>query len=143
MDAPQQTGAPARPSTAVPTAGDGGLPVIDPVAWSEYMAPLGEAADEIVGLWLRELDARVAAIAHAAGLRDADALATAAHTLRGSSTYVGAARLANGCSRIEGLLRLGAPWPSIEALLPAVRRDAADARRALRAVAGPNDAPLG
>ena len=107
-------------------------PVIDPDAWALYMRPLGEAADEIVEIWQRELDRRVAAIADAAGRRDEPALADAAHTLRSSATYVGAARLAAACGRVERALAGRETWDVIDAEVPTIRREAFDASHALR-----------
>ena len=108
------------------------LPVLDLPATDAQLGALREAVvDELLGLWLGDLDDRVAAISTAAGAGDARALAFAAHKLRGSSMYVGATRLADSCVKIERLIDDLAAWPAIDAEIAPLRGHARDARAAL------------
>src|SRR4051794_10142130 len=92
------------------------LPVLDRAAIQAQLGPPGAAlVDEILGLWSADLDDRLGAISTAAGDRDAQGLAIAAHTLRGSSMYVGASRLADSCAEIERLINALGAWPVIDA----------------------------
>ena len=61
----------------------------------------GALVRKVVETFVREGATRIAAIERAAGGRDAPALASAAHALKGAAFNVGAAALAELCARLE------------------------------------------
>jgi HPt (histidine-containing phosphotransfer) domain-containing protein len=63
--------------------------------------PKGVLVRKVVGSFVREGKSRIAAIARAAGSRDAPALASAAHALKGAASNVGAAVIAELCAALE------------------------------------------
>lgn len=108
------------------------VPVLDSAAIHAQLGPPGSSlVDELLDIWLGDLDHRLRAITIAAGAGDVRALIIAAHTLRGSSMYVAATRLADSCAQIERLINDRAAWPVIDAAIGAVWRHAAEARAAL------------
>ena len=71
----------------------------------------GDAFQVIARMYLRDAPQHVAAVQEAAGRADADAVRGAAHTLRGGSANLGAARVAALCEEIEQRARDGAVPP--------------------------------
>ena len=114
------------------TCGVAPLPVLDRAAMHGQLGPPGAAlVDELLGLWLGDLDDRLEMITSAARNGQARALAIAAHTLRGSATYVAASRLASSCAEIERLIDSLAAWPAIDAAIGTLYGHAGEARAAL------------
>lgn len=108
------------------------VPVLDRAAILGQLGPPGAAlVDELLGLWLGDLDGRLETITRAARDGQPQALAIAAHTLRGSATFVAAARLASSCADIERLIDSLAAWPAIDAAIGELCGHAAEARAAL------------
>ncbi|HVL51628.1 MAG TPA: Hpt domain-containing protein [Actinomycetota bacterium] len=62
---------------------------------------------KFLGVFLADAEKQVERIRRAAQERDHEAVAIAAHTLKGSSYYVGAGRLADLCRRLEDLAEQG------------------------------------
>ena len=90
---------------------------------------------ELVGLILRDLPVRLAAIETAMTRRESVALKDAAHTLKGSASNLGGLRLAATCSAIEESAR-ESRWDTMDALRQRVRQDAADFEAALQPFRG-------
>jgi HPt (histidine-containing phosphotransfer) domain-containing protein len=110
-------------------------PAIDEKVLADLIRSLGDRAAEVLRLWLDTLDDRVAAIRAGAMDMDRQALAIAAHTLRGSASYVGASRLTDTCAEIERRLNAGmSAAAALHELVGRVERDAADAAEVLRAL---------
>jgi len=132
----------ASPSpTSIPPSGtdvglDGGAGVREATVDGEIVAALredlGGAVGELVGLYLRELPTRVAAVRAGVTARDGDAVAAAAHSLRGASATFGAAGLAALCAALEQAVREGrlADLAAAAAPLEALAAQTADALRA-------------
>jgi len=85
-------------------ARDSGAPLVN---WSRleeiesYDRKGGLLVHKVVGSFIREGRSRIAAIEGAARSRDAAALASAAHALKGAALNVGAAALAELCADLE------------------------------------------
>lgn len=109
--------------------------MLDEGALATLLASLGDHGREVIELWLSGLDERVEAIRSAARAGNTPGLAIAAHTLRGSAMYVGAARLVDSCAEIERQLHAGRAADAIDSVIYRVQRDAAAAADALRASA--------
>ncbi len=77
---------------------------------------------EVLGLFLAEASARLAAITVAALAGDGPALQRSAHALKGAAGTIGASALQAACGDLEEMGRLGERAPSAEAL-EAVRRE--------------------
>jgi HPt (histidine-containing phosphotransfer) domain-containing protein len=67
---------------------------------------------------------------------DRPALATAAHTLRGSAANVGAGRLSSGCAAVETSLRAPIDEAQLTALVAIVASEAEAAQAAMTTVTG-------
>ena len=106
-------------------------PVLDEEALARQLGSLGDHAAEVIELWIATLDERVEAIATATRAGVTQRLAIAAHTLRGSAMYVGAARLADHCAEIERQLHRGTEPVALQPLAAQIRRDASEAVAAL------------
>ena len=97
---------------------------IDPAAWEELRAMLGDEAEaglrELVDLFLEDALQLVSSVVVAQHNGDAAAMIMAVHALRSPSASLGARRLPELCRSIEDILRSPpAPWPQeeIDALL--------------------------
>jgi HPt (histidine-containing phosphotransfer) domain-containing protein len=62
---------------------------------------------EVIALFLADTPPRLEAIANALAARDADALALAAHALKGSAANVGAVAMQREAASLEALAREG------------------------------------
>ncbi|HZF10468.1 MAG TPA: two-component regulator propeller domain-containing protein [Thermoanaerobaculia bacterium] len=103
----------APPATAVADAAAGeGPPLLDPTYLDrlrQLEAATGRAlVAEVVGNFLDEAPRRLAEILEALANADPSQLAFAAHALKGSSSQLGAARLAALCGELETQARSGA-----------------------------------
>jgi CheY-like chemotaxis protein len=78
-------------------------PILDPAGLLGSTATLSPQHREIVELFLEEMPHRLAALSAAATRGDRSQVARLAHTLAGSSSSLGAARLAHACARLEAL----------------------------------------
>lgn len=67
----------------------------------ECDAPGANLSDELLQIYLNELQPRISAIREAIERADAPALTFAAHALKGSSTLIGALPLAELCLQLE------------------------------------------
>lgn len=107
-------------------------PVVDVHTLIERLGPFGaELASDLIGMWLADLDERVEAIGAAALRRDVMGRAVAVHTLRGSSIFVAAERLADDCAEIERRLNEGATIGALGGTIAQLEHDATDTRLAL------------
>jgi HPt (histidine-containing phosphotransfer) domain-containing protein len=57
---------------------------------------------EVIAVYLRDTPARLAALHEAVARTDAEALRRAAHSLKGSSSQIGAVQVARLCADLEG-----------------------------------------
>ena len=87
---------------------------------------------QLIDQYLAEATAQLAAIAGAVSQRDAPVLRAAAHTLKGSSSAVGANRLAAACEQLEMLARVP-NFDGVPALVSALGAEFALVRVALAA----------
>jgi len=93
-------------------------PALDTAAFSRLRTLDRDApgvVGEIVDLYLGDTPSRIASLRAAAARLDVEAMASVAHGLKGSSSYIGAREIEGLCAEIERLIRDG-------------RRDAAAAR---------------
>lgn len=100
-------------------------PVLDPAGLPTVNGRLSEPYREIVQLYRQEAVRRMAALGAAASLPDRLQAARIAHTLAGSSSSIGASRMAAACAALEAL----AKEPASETPLPSAggRADAGHA----------------
>jgi signal transduction histidine kinase/HPt (histidine-containing phosphotransfer) domain-containing protein/ActR/RegA family two-component response regulator len=84
-------------------------PIVDPAGLLGAGAQLSPQHREIVELFLEEVPRRLITLTTVAARGDRDQVARLAHTLAGSAYSLGAARLADACSRLETLVRSEAP----------------------------------
>ena len=82
-------------------------------------------SDELIDLFLGDLQPRLDAIDTALRQSEASALSVAAHALKGSSGILGAHRMVELCATLEQVARLG----SLEQAQPIIHRIAAEASR--------------
>jgi HPt (histidine-containing phosphotransfer) domain-containing protein len=87
-------------------------------------------SDELLALYLDELEPRLNAIRRAVEHRECKALAVAAHALKGSSALVGARLLTELCLRMERAGRAG-NVDMVRALMADLEREAVRVRQAL------------
>ena len=85
------------------------LPIIDPDAITNLRelnpGDNGEFLREIVGIYVEDTPKRLAELRGAFAAGDAPALTRAAHTIKGSSSNVGAAALRSAAERLEHMAR--------------------------------------
>jgi two-component system, sensor histidine kinase and response regulator len=106
---------------------------IDPIAIGRLLAgedDKGGYFNEVIGVFLSDLDQRVASAKAAAGSGDAAGLAAQAHALRGSCGHFGARPMMALCAEIERRARGGA-LEEIGQIVEALEREAARVRVAL------------
>jgi len=133
-DAPSGQAAVQAPAPTKPAPES--LPVLREESLSPYRVPDDPSVlGELVGLILRDLPVRLAAIEAAMTRRESVALKDAAHTLKGSASNLGGLRLAATCSAIEESAR-ESRWDTLETLRLRVRQDAADFEAALQPFLG-------
>jgi HPt (histidine-containing phosphotransfer) domain-containing protein len=99
----------------------------------ECDAPGAILSDEILELYLSQLNPRVAAIVEATKRPDATALTHAAHALKGSSVLVGALPMAELCDQLEQAGR-NDTISAAQSLLTPLQREASRLAEALEAV---------
>jgi CheY-like chemotaxis protein len=87
-------------------------PILDPAGLLGADAQLSPQHREIVELFLQEVPRRLMTLTTLAARGDRDQVARLAHTLAGSAYSLGAARLADACSRLETLVRGAAHAPN-------------------------------
>jgi signal transduction histidine kinase/CheY-like chemotaxis protein/HPt (histidine-containing phosphotransfer) domain-containing protein len=87
-------------------------PILDPAGLLGAGARLSPQHREIVELFLEEVPRRLTTLTAMAARGDRDQVARLAHTLAGSAYSLGAARLADACSRLETLVRGEAHAPN-------------------------------
>ena len=95
------SGWPAPKPDGEPPESDGGEPV--DAAVLAGLRELGDAelVADLAGMFLGDAEARLAALRGALENGDADTVERAAHTLKGSSGNMGAARMAAVCAELE------------------------------------------
>lgn len=92
-------------------------PTLDRAALDKFRIPDEPGAlDELIDLFVEDLPSRVADIEKAFESKDVAALKSAAHTLKGSASNLGARRLASQCARLEEVLR-DMDWDAISGLV--------------------------
>ena len=92
-------------------------PTLDRAALDKFRIPDEPGAlDELIDLFVEDLPSRVADIEKAFESKDVAALKSAAHTLKGSASNLGARRLASQCARLEEVLR-DLDWEAISGLV--------------------------
>ncbi len=74
---------------------------------------------ELIGIFLVDAPEHVETVRRAAAVGDADAVKLAAHTLKGSSGYVGARGLVRICQELEDATGSAPPPPALVAQLEA------------------------
>ncbi len=92
-----------------------------------------EFAAEVAAIFLQEAPARVAALRETVSRGDAQALARAAHALKGSSANVGARRLAFLCGELEAMGR-SRPTPAAAKVLRRLEQELDRVRAALESM---------
>jgi len=80
---------------------------IDPEVMEEFRAMMGEAASELIGLFLEDTPNLLADLRGAVAQKDAERLQRAAHTLKSSSASFGAMGLSALCRELEVMGRAG------------------------------------
>ena len=115
------------------------LPVVDSSVLGSLADRLGDRAPAFLGslfaTWERETDTRLEQLAQAVGAGDGDAVARAAHAIKGGSGSMGALRLSAVCAAVEGGVRAG----QVQDLADVQRRlvhEVAEAREVLRGLYG-------
>ena len=84
-----------------------GTPPIDAAKIELLRQTSAGLVGELVEIYIDDAPARIAAIRDAVTRRDAPALASSAHALRGSSGNVGATRVLSLCAKLEDIGRAG------------------------------------
>lgn len=109
---------------------------IDASVLAEYRNMGTDGADdfvtELIDVYLAESAACVTTLTDAAARRDAPGLRRAAHSLKGSSSAVGARTLAGVCETLEALAAIPT-FEGMPALLTAIADELARVRAALQA----------
>ncbi len=85
---------------------------------------------ELIDLFLKQGEEKLAEIGKAMGARDAPLLGRHAHTLKGSAGSLGALPLSGLCRELEGALRAGA-WAEAETRVREIEAEFARVRTAL------------
>lgn len=102
--------------------------------------PTDDVIPVLLGMFFKELPARIIALRTLAHAPDFSELARAAHRMKGSSALIGASRLAGICGKIESIGdRLAAP-EAMEGLLSALEIEAKRVRLILPQALGHADA---
>jgi CheY-like chemotaxis protein/HPt (histidine-containing phosphotransfer) domain-containing protein len=118
-----------RPS---PSDGDDLPPILDPAGLLGSTSTLSPQHREIVELFLEEMPHRLAALGAAVAGGDRPRVARLVHTLAGSASSLGAARLAHACARLERLAQEdGQPVAMLADKLAAVRQELRQLQAAL------------
>ncbi len=113
-------------------------PSLEAILDQEVLAELrdcarpGETAfvSGLIGVFMRDLTTRLIALRAGVSRRDADAVRTSAHALRGASAEIGARRMAALCGRIEDGARTGDP-SDLRSLIGEIEAEAESLRAAL------------
>jgi HPt (histidine-containing phosphotransfer) domain-containing protein len=111
--------------------------VLDAAALDRLRDSVGdEFLAELVGTFLDDAPAQLAALRAALGSGDAEAARRAAHTLKSNGATFGANRFADTCRRLEEIARTGS-LAEAEGLLPRAVREYSAAEEALSPMRGP------
>jgi two-component system sensor histidine kinase/response regulator len=141
----------ASPPQAVACAlHDGSADAEPPAVDPEALIHLEAAADDgpefvrdLIGVFLADLENRLAAMRSSVAAGDATAVAHAAHALKGSCGHFGAKRLLMLCRELETLARAGTT-DGAAAMIDAIERESVRVRRALEIrLAPPEPRPQG
>ncbi|MGE3310572.1 MAG: PAS domain S-box protein [Limisphaerales bacterium] len=139
---PARSGAPtSQPPTQVPSGSPPGsgpakpaeqdLPVVDPEPLNALASPdEPNLVAEFIQDYLREAPQRLAAMEAAVAAADPARIRAESHNLKGSSSYMGAARLVRACGALEASARSG-DLSRIQEQMEAVRREWREASAAL------------
>ena len=95
-------------------------PMLDRTEFTAMIQRLGDAAPDIIAIFIEEGRGKVARILEALEQSDRDMLIAQAHALKSTSALVGASCLAARCRLIEERLRTGAGIASLEELIAAM-----------------------
>lgn len=105
------------------------LPLLDPTALETLRGALGEdVVTDLVETFLAETPALVHRLTESAAVGDGEAVAASAHSIRGSASNFGAARLVAVAGELE---RAGAAGTAVEGYLEAFTRAFHDTAAAL------------
>lgn len=107
------------------------IPVIDHDGAMERLDGDEELWKEIRTIWVEDVPQMLEAVRLALGSKDAEKLRRAAHALKGASSNVGAARVAESARRVE-VEAPSSEWVGLEAAVDELGREVS---RALEAVA--------
>lgn len=113
---------------------DSKIPVIDHDGAMERLDGDEELWREIRAIWVEDVPHMLETVRAALASKDAEKLRRAAHALKGASSNVGAARVAESARRIE-LAAPASEWGSLDAEVGELGREVS---RALDAVANPD-----
>jgi CheY-like chemotaxis protein/HPt (histidine-containing phosphotransfer) domain-containing protein len=99
----------AAPETVpqVTAAGLSAVSAIDSAVLEDFRAVMGEAALELIGLFLGDASKLLASLREAVARGEAEELQRAAHTLKSSSASLGAMVLSTLCRELEAMGRAG------------------------------------
>lgn len=123
-----------------PGTDDAASDPLDPDRWEKLVA-LQDAVgrddflQELVSLFLRDAPQRLSAIREAMAGNDATAAERSAHSLKGSSSNVGAMQLATLAAEVEKTANQG-DFKALRELLPRLEQEVARANRALAEKSG-------
>jgi two-component system sensor histidine kinase/response regulator len=102
--------------------------------------PADDVIPVLLGMFFKELPARIVAIRTLAQAPDLSELARAAHRMKGSSALIGASRLAGICGELESIRDRATAPEAIENLLSALEIEAKRVRLILPQALGHADA---
>jgi two-component system, sensor histidine kinase and response regulator len=102
--------------------------------------PTDDVIPVLLGMFFKELPARIIALRTLAHAPDLSALASAAHRMKGSSALIGASRLAGICADLESIGDRRAAPEAMEDLLSALEVEAKRVRLILPQALGHADA---
>ncbi len=113
---------------------EAGIPPIDAAKIDLLRQTSADLVGELCEIYIADTPARIMVILNAVIRRDAPALASSAHALRGSSGNVGATRIVSLCAKLEEIGRAGGTGGAAE-LVDELNVEYACAVRALRELA--------
>jgi CheY-like chemotaxis protein len=95
-------------------------PMLDRTEFAAMIQRMGDAAPEIIAIFIEEGRGKIARILEAQEQSDRDMLIAQAHAFKSTSALVGASCLASRCKLMEEQLRAGADLASLEPLIQAM-----------------------
>ncbi len=116
---------------------------LDLTTWSALADLMGDGLGDVIGTYLRDTPAQLAAIEAAIRQRDPVVMARCAHSIKSSSQSLGAIAIGRAAESLETLARAGGSFDEAERTLAAMRvaLDAAESKLRELAVAQAIDLP--